>query len=86
MFFFGTLIQYNHKTDLSVAIVCMVNHTALENNKTFYKNYSGCFFNKKNENPDKVALLLNVNNVSIFIGFYFPRMALLVGPKEHKKL
>lgn len=50
-FFFGVGIQYTHKTDISVAIVCMVNHTALQPNKTqfylddFYSdNYDTCYF------------------------------------------
>ena len=30
IFFLAVAIQYTHKTDISVGIVCMVNHTALK--------------------------------------------------------
>ena len=40
LLFIGIALQYSHKSDISVAIVCMVNHTALEN-KTHNVTYFG---------------------------------------------
>lgn len=36
--FFGYLLQYAQKTNMSVSIVCMVNHTAVFQEKSKYEN------------------------------------------------
>lgn len=63
IFFFGVAVQYMHKTDISVGIVCMVNHTALNPNRSDHftphtdEDERECLFQpNKNDTSDRVSL------------------------------
>jgi hypothetical protein len=63
LLFLGIALQYAHKSDISVAIVCMVNHTALTNgtNATHFENNfisldsPVCQFQNASSNKDPVC-------------------------------
>lgn len=59
--FFGIAIQYAHKSDISVGIVCMVNHTALQLNGTNKLNLENDYFwqHKLSESNKTVCLFQN---------------------------
>lgn len=58
--FLASIIQYTHKTDISVGILCMVNHTAIDKNTTnssiniHFNNDEKCPFKNSSaeKNPD----------------------------------
>ncbi len=58
LLFIGSGVQLTHKTALSVAILCMVNHTALENNitksSTDVLNAKNCI-NNQNHNDNNTS-------------------------------
>jgi hypothetical protein len=78
--FLGYLTQYTHKTNMSIAIVCMTNFTALNHlngleNSINQTRDQNCFFKKPIENSGlnskEGTFIWNKNDQSKILSAYF---------------
>lgn len=65
--FLAVAIQYTHKTDISVGIICMINHTATNGSNQVESVYSksnvSCYFQNTSKGKDPVSRLLLKKNL-----------------------
>jgi len=66
LLFLGATVQYTHKTDISIGIICMINNSAINqtnqfNNNELYKlNDVQCKIHNESKQKDPVNKSLNI--------------------------